>query len=348
MTQQSYPLPRQAVPVSRRVLRLLSGVAITLVALWLCLPMIDWTVVNAVWQGDAETCRKSAGACWAFIANKYTLILFGIYPHELYWRPGTVLAVFALLALASAQRRLWGKPLAAIWLTGLVLSLWLMGGGFGLVPVSTSNWGGLPLSFLLASISLLFGYPLAIGLALMRRSELVVLRWTSSFIVETVRGIPLLAMLFIAVMITPLFMPPGFQLNKLVSVFIGLILFSGAYLSEIVRAGMQVIGRGQYEAAKTLGMKYLPTQLTIVIPQSFRVTLPALVTTVIGFFQDTTLVIVIGVFDLLNAARAAAVDPQWLGFSLESFVFVGVIYFVISALIARYGRWLEKQLNTVR
>ncbi|MFV0646058.1 MAG: amino acid ABC transporter permease [Sphingomonadaceae bacterium] len=305
------------------------------------LPAFDWAVLNATWVGTVQDCRENGGACWAFIAQKYNLILFGLYPLELYWRPVTVLVIFALMFAACLTRGLWGRPVVLIWAGGLVLTVWLMRGGFGLTPVPTSMWGGLPVSLFLATVGLTLGYPLAVLFALMRQSELQVLRVISGTLVELVRGVPLIAVLFISVMVVPLFLPVGIQINKFACAQVGLIVFAGAYMSEIIRVGMQVIDKGQFEASHSLGLGYMTTQAEIVLPQVNRTITPALVTTAIGFFQDTTLVIVIGVFDLLNAARAATTDPAWIGLYVEAFLFVGAIYFVISALISMIGKRVE-------
>lgn len=338
-------VPVHGILADRPWIRLTASFAIIGLALYLAAVLVRWSILDAVWQGNAAACREAAGACWAFIREKYLIILFGLYPADAYWRPVSLCAIFLFLFSISAQKRFWGWPIGAIWIGSLAIAFWFMSGGFGLQPVPTSKWGGLPLSLLLAATGLVGGFPLAVILALMRRSELAVLRWWSRVFVETVRGVPLIAVLFISAMVVPLFLPPGIQPNKLVCAQIGLVLFAGAYMSEIVRAGMQIIGRGQFEAARSLGLGYFPTEMMIVLPQVVRAIIPALVTTAIGFFQDTTLVIVIGLFDLLNTARAATVDPAWLGFYFEAFLFVGVIYFVISAAISRYGSLLESHLR---
>jgi general L-amino acid transport system permease protein len=335
-------------PAPSKAARMIVTLAFIGLGLLAVVPIIRWAVIDAVWSGDAATCRAAAGACWAFIREKFLFILFGLYPPDQQWRPATALTIFAAIFGLSSMPRLWGLKLALLWAAAITAILWLMGGGFGLLPVATSQWGGLPLSLILATIGLLCGFPLATALALMRGSTLAVLRWSSAVFVEAVRGVPLIAVLFVSAMIVPLFLPPDIQVNKLASAQIGLVLFAGAYMSEIVRAGIQIVGAGQLEAAKSLGLTYVATQVRVVLPQAVRATIPALVTTAIGFFQDTTLVIVIGVFDFLNTARAATVDPTWLGFYFEAFLFVGVVYFLISAVISRYGMWLEKRLHVSR
>ena len=307
-------------------------------------PIVRWALLDAVWSGTAEDCRASGGACWAFVAHKLGFVLFGLYPQAERWRAGLALAVLVALIVATGIPRLWRRSLVLGWVLGLIAAFWLMRGGAGLEPVPTRLWGGLPVTLMLTAVGLSLGFPVAILLALGRRSTLPVPRALATTFVEVVRGVPLIAVLYVAALVVPLAMPPGLELDKLFLAQLAVVVFASAYLAEAVRAGLQVIPRGQYDAARALGLRAWQMHRLVILPQALRVVVPSFVSIAVGFFQDTSLVVIIGLFDLLNTARVAAQDPAWLGFHTEAFVFVGIIYFVASTLMSQYGLWLERRL----
>ena len=250
--------------------------------------------------------------------------------------------LFIALFFLSTRRALWRRELAYLWIGALALiSVLMWGGVFGLSFVSQDRWGGLPVTLILATFGLAFGFPLGILVALGRRSKLPAIRSLSVLYVELIRGVPLVSLLFMASVMFPLFMPSGFNIDKLLRAQVAIILFAGAYLAEVIRGGLQAVPRGQYEAADALGLSYWRKHRLVVLPQAIRHVIPPLVNTFIAFFKDTSLVLIIGIFDLLTTAKTAIIDPAWQQFSVEVYIFVAAIYFVFCFAMSRYSRGLE-------
>ncbi|MBR0694175.1 amino acid ABC transporter permease [Bradyrhizobium lablabi] len=314
-----------------------------------CVSLWQWGIANAVWivaGNDTAACRalRGLGACWAVIPEKYRFILFGTYPFEEQWRPALAVLIFILLFVLSSRRSFWRKELILLWAGALIIIGLLMWGGiFGMSYVTQDRWGGLPVTLILATFGLAFGFPLGILVALGRRSKLPAIRSLCVLYVELIRGVPLISLLFMASVMFPLFMPDGVNIDKLLRAQIAFVLYAGAYLAEVVRGGLQAVPRGQYEAADALGLSYWQKNALIVLPQAIRHVIPPLVNTFIAFFKDTSLVLIIGIFDLLTTAKTAIIDPAWQSFSVEVYVFVGLIYFAFCFAMSRYSRSLESQ-----
>lgn len=308
---------------------------------------ISWLLINAVFAGTPEDCKLASGACWPYLADKLRYMLFGIYPFEEQWRPLVATLLFIAAMAVSGIPRLWGRALVVGWIVLLPLLFVLMAGGvFGLTAVPTSQWGGLPLSFMLTFIGLVLALPLGILLALARLSNLPAIRILAVTFIELVRGVPLISILFMASVMLPLFMPEGVTIDKLLRAQVAIILFAAAYIAEIVRAGLQALPRGQTEAAQALGLHYWQYTFLVIIPQALKTVIPPLVSLFIGFFQDTTLVTIVGLLDFLNTVRTALRDPNWQGIAvLEGYLFAAVVYFVFSALMGAYSRFLEKRFR---
>ena len=312
---------------------------------------VRWGIVDAVWwvpDNQSGACRamRGTGACWAVVAEKYRFILFGVFPYEEQWRPLIAILAFVALFAASAMRRFWRKELALLWIAVLTLIGVLMWGGvLGLPYVAQDRWGGLVVTLILATFALAFGFPLGVLVALGRRSDLPAIRILATVYVELVRGVPLISLLFMASVMLPLFIPDGMSIDKLLRAQIALILFAGAYLAEVVRGGLQALPKGQYEGAESLGLGYWQKTGLVVVPQALRLVIPPLVNTFIGLFKDTSLVLVIGIFDLLSAAKAAVVEPAWQGFGLEVLIAAGLIYFLFCLAMSRYSQALERDLR---
>jgi general L-amino acid transport system permease protein len=309
-------------------------------------PVIRWAVFDAVWSAPNSRACRGAGACWAFIAEKWRFILFGTYPYEQHWRPSCAVLIFVALILASCDRRLWGRRLALVWVAGLaVVGVLMWGGIFGLRYVSNELWGGLPLTLILAVVGIAFAFPLAILLALGRRSRLPAVRTICVAYIELIRGVPLITVLFMASVMLPLFLPTGMTIDKLLRAQAAFIFFAAAYLAEVVRGGLQAIPKGQIEAADALGLGYWRRTRFIVLPQALSLVIPPLVNTFIGTFKDTTLVIIIGLFDLLGTINASLNDANWRGASTEAYVFAAAIYFCFCFFMSRYSQMLEREFN---
>lgn len=319
---------------------------------WLILLMapalIEWLFIKADFDAvNAQQCQASGGACWAFIAEKHRLILFGTYPYDEQWRPMLAGAILIAVIVCSAIRWFWRPLLIVIWAVALTLVAVLMWGGvLGLSYVENSRWGGLPLTLILATFGIAFAFPFGLLLALGRRSHMPAVKALCVVYIELIRGVPLISLLFMSSVMLPLFLPEGYTIDKLLRAQIAIILFAAAYIAETVRGGLQAIPKGQYEGADSLGLKYWQQMRKIILPQALRIVIPPLVGIFISLFKDTSLVVVIGIFDLTQAAKAAVADAQWRGFSVEAYLFIAVIYFVICFSISRYSQALEKRLQT--
>jgi len=309
-------------------------------------PFLNWAFADAVWDASkAKACREGHGACWAFIAEKHRFILFGTYPYEQHWRPAASIVVFLSLYTISALRRFWTPWLLALWVAGLALIGVLMWGGiFGLPYVENERWGGLVLTLILATFGIAFAFPLSIVLALGRRSEMPAVRVICVGYIELIRGVPLISLLFMASVLMPLFLPGGVNIDKLLRAQAALALFAAAYLAEVVRGGLQAISRGQYEAAEALGLSYWKRTALVILPQALRISIPPLVNTFIGLFKDTSLVVIIGLYDLLLALKTALAEPKWSGFGVEAYLFASMIYFAFCFAMSQYSQRLERDL----
>jgi len=317
---------------------------------------LEWAVLRAVWTlpgatiADTEACRATGvGACWALIGEKHRFILLGLYPYDQQWRPAVCIAVFLVLYLVSTDRRLWNRRLAVIWVLGLA-AIWILmrGGVLGLAPVSEDLWGGLPVTLALATFGIALAFPLAIMVALGRMSSNRTVRFICLIYVELIRGVPLISVLFMASVMFPLFLPDGITVSKLLRAQVAIIIFAAAYLSETIRGGLQSVDKRQIEAADALGFGYWTKMGLVVIPQALRLVLPPIVSLCIAFFKNTSLVMIIGIFDLLNAAKRSVAEPAWQGFGTEAYLFVALIYFVFCFALSRYGQSLEKRLDGSR
>lgn len=327
---------------------------LTLFALWalfITIPdFISWAFINAVWQtDDPKLCREAAGACWAVVAEKHRVMLFGTFPYEEHWRGVLAITLIVSMAILSTFKRFWSYWLFVAWLgvTGAVLIL-LLGGVFGLTPTGTHQWGGLPLTLLMFVGTVVGGMPLAVMLALGRRSSLPAIKSLCIGFIEVVRGVPLITVLFMASLMFPLFMPEGITIDKFLRAQIGMILFFAAYAAEIVRGGLQAISRGQYEAADAVGLSYWQKTNRIILPQALRIVLPALMNDIIRAFKNTTFVSIIGLFDVLGATATALEDPLWVLFALEAYIFIFVLYFVFCFSMSKYSEHVERDLSEGR
>ncbi|MGC4023914.1 MAG: amino acid ABC transporter permease [Mesorhizobium sp.] len=329
--------------------------AITLALVYLIvrgvIGFVDWAFMNAVWtlpNGDPQACRdiQGTGACWAVITEKYRFILFGTYPFGEQWRAALVCLIFIGLYIVSAMRRFWRKELALVWAVALAaMGILMWGGVLGLSSVPQERWGGLPVTLILSTLGLASAFPIAIFVALGRRSGMPAIKAMCVMYVELVRGVPLISVLFMASVIFPLFLPEGMNIDKLLRAQVAITLYAAAYLSEVVRGGLQALPGGQHEAADALGLSYWKKTVHIILPQALQMQIPSLVNTFISFFKDTSLVLIIGIFDLLGTGKAAIVDPAWQNFDVEVYIAVGMVYFCFCFAMSRYSRRLEVDLN---
>ena len=333
-----------------------SNALLTVAGLWLIwivgAGFIDWALVRAVWEGeDGRACSvPGAGACWPFIKAKMGLFLYGRYPEAERWRVGLTYA----LALAGLGPLMIPRVPGKLWLSLYMLVVFpivafvlLAGGLLGLPVVKTANWGGLLVTLVVASVGIAGSFPLGILLALGRRSALPAVRWVSTGFIELVRGVPLITVLFMASVMLPLILPQDITIDKLLRALIGVALFSAAYLAEVIRGGLQAIPKGQYEAADALGLSYWQKMGFVVLPQALRLVIPGIVNSFISLFKDTSLVLIIGLFDLLGIVQQSIQsDSKW--FSPETaptgYFFAGAIFWVFCFSMSRYSAFLERRL----
>ena len=322
------------------------GVIVALVV-W---KLAAWGLWNAVWTPDPQACREASGACWGFVAEKWRLILFGRYPHELQWRPAAATAGIVVMLVVTAIPALWNRR-GVVWLLlGWVAAFFaffalMLGGIFDLSPISTDMWGGLPLTVVLTLVGMTASAPLGILLALGRRSRMPIVSALSTGYIELVRGVPLITVLFVATFVFPLVMPADLGIPAFWRVAVGITLFQAAYMAETVRGGLQTVPAGQMNAAESLGLTRRQAYLYVVLPQALVAVIPAFVNSLLSCFMDTSLVTIVSMYDLTGSLRLALGDAIWRAFFVEGYVFIALIYFVSSFLISRYSQWLEGYLT---
>lgn len=308
--------------------------------------LVRWGLLEAVFQPDTAACEaaQGRGACWGVVAEKARFILLGRYPADALWRPLLAAGLIAGSWLVAALGRLAGGRLAALLVLPPLAAIPVLGGGFaGLAAVPTELWGGLPLSLLLTAAGMAGALPLGIAVAYGRRSRLPVLRGLLTGYVELARGIPLVAALFVASFLLPLFFPDGMAVDMLWRVLIAIVLFAAAYLSEIVRGGLQAIPPGQLDAAAALGFTPWQAQRHVVLPQVLGAVAPSLANSAIALFKDTSLVTIVSLYELTGSlGLALAGDPQWRPFYLEAWIFLAAVYWTGCALLARLSRQLGR------
>jgi general L-amino acid transport system permease protein len=361
LAEAQLQLPVERLPPPRRegafarLVKPLVGTPINAVITALCLWLLwatakgvyGWLIARAVTEGGAQACRTGQGACWPFYGAKLRFMIFGVYPYDEHWRVILAMGIFAAAVVISMVPRFWSRKLYLLWGGTLVAAAVLIGGGvLGLSPVPTTQWSGLPLSFILSGVGLALGFPLGVVLALARSSKLPAIRVIAIVFIEVIRGVPLISILFMASVMLPLFMPSGVTVDKLLRAQIAIVIFAAAYIAEAVRGGLQAIPRGQHEASAAMGLHYWQSMRLVVLPQALKIVIPPLVNISIGFFQDTTLVTIIGLLDFLSTVRTAMQDPNWVGVAvIEGYAFAALVYLVFSYGMGAYSRFLERRLR---
>lgn len=313
------------------------------------IPTIDWAFIKADWLGTSRDACTSGGACWVFITNRLDQFMYGFYPEEHYWRINLTFIIFAACIAWLLIDKTAYKGFVAIFTLFIfpaIAFFLLYGGSFGLETVETHKWGGLSLTLILAIIGIVAALPFGVLLALGRRSEMPIVKSFCVVFIEFWRGVPLITVLFMASVMLPLFVPEEISFDKLLRALIGIVLFQSAYMAEVVRGGLQAIPKGQYEAADALGLGYWKKMILIILPQALKLMIPGIVNTFIALFKDTSLVLIIGLFDLLAIVQAALNDPDWLGYSTEGYIFVALVFWVFCFSMSRYSQNLEKRLQT--
>jgi general L-amino acid transport system permease protein len=326
------------------------GVAL---AAYIVYGLVSFALINATWTGaDGDACRKHLeGACWPFIETYWQVVVYGPYPFDQHWRINVSLVVFVLLLVPLLIPYVPGKPLnAALFIFVLPVFAFIMlhGGVFGLPVVETSKWGGLTVTLVIAVTGIVASMPLGILLALGRRSKLPIVKLFSVVYIEFWRGVPLITVLFMATNLLPLFMPSGIDMDKLLRALVGVTLFNSAYMAETIRGGLAAIPKGQYEGAMALGIGYWRMMGLIIMPQALKLVIPGIVGSSIATFKDTSLVAIIGLYDLLETIKSATTDARWASPTTvdTGYLVAALIYFCFCFSMSRYSQFVERRLNT--
>ena len=324
-------------------------VAVLLLLWQLVPPFFSWAFIDSVWNSPAEACRDIEGACWSVIPQNISFIIFGFFPDGEQWRPGLAMALMLGLVIFSRDRRHWKKSLGIYWTLGLIVMGTLMYGGvFGMQVVETAQWSGLPLTFMLSLFGMVAAYPLGVLLALGRQSKMPAIKTLCVVYIEMIRGVPLISLLFMSSVMFPLYLPEGVTIDKVLRAQAAIILFTAAYIAEVVRGGLQAMPRGQFEAADSVGLNYNQTMRLIILPQALKIVIPPSVGILLSAFKDTSLVVIIALYDVLKTTKVTLSNPKWTGFSTEAYIFLAVLYFICCYAMSSYSRKLEKELHTGR
>jgi general L-amino acid transport system permease protein len=331
------------------------SVSIILLIIFALPPLLNWLILDANFTGDTKEACTGGGACWVYIKVWFNRFMYGMYPNAEQWRVNvTFIAVLVFMAAGFfVPTRL--KNYLSLYYTLLlpIISFALIyyiisGGSFGLLWVETGAWGGLSLTFMVSFFSLIFCFPIGMMLALGRRSNLPIIKYSSLSFIEFWRGVPLITVLFMSAVMFPMFLPDGTYVDKLIRVVVAITLFEAAYTAEVIRGGLQALPRGQYDAAKSLGMGYWKMHVFVILPQALKLVIPGIANTFLALIKDTPLIFVVGLLELVGMLNLAKTNPKWLGFSMEGYVFAGIIFWIICYSMSKYSQKLELKYKTDR
>ena len=331
------------------------SVSIILLIIFSTAPLLNWFILDATFVGDNKEACTGGGACWVYIKTWFNRFIYGMYPNAEQWRVNlTFIVVLAFSSLGFFVPMKLKKYLTLYYtiflpiISFLLIYYLISGGQFGLEWVETGAWGGLSLTFIVAFFSLIFCFPIGMMLALGRRSDLPVVKYSSMSFIEFWRGVPLITVLFMSAVMFPMFLPDGTYVDKLIRVIVAITLFEAAYTAEVIRGGLQALPRGQYDAAKSLGMGYWRLHLLVILPQALKLVIPGIANTFLALVKDTPLIFVVGLLELVGMLNLAKTNPKWLGFSMEGYVFAGIIFWIICFSMSKYSQSLELKYKTDR
>ena len=318
-------------------------------------PMLNWFIFDANISGDSREACTGSGACWTYIKVWFNRIMYGMFPDEEIWRINLSFIILLILAFAGLiPNRKFKEFLTAYYVivypvvAYFLIYYLISGGSFNLVWVHTGAWGGLSLNFIVSFFSLIFCFPLGVMLALGRRSNLPTIKYLSIGFIEFWRGVPLITVLFMASAMFTLFLPEGMFLDGLVRIIIAISLFEAAYIAEVIRGGLQALPRGQYDAAKSLGMGYWKMHIFVILPQALKIVIPGIANTFLALVKDTPLILVVGLLEIVGMLNMAKTNPGWLGFAIEGYVFAGFVFWLICFSMSKYSYSLEQKYKTDR
>ena len=318
-------------------------------------PLLNWLIFDATIVGDSKEACTGGGACWVYIKVWFNRFMYGMYPNAEQWRVNvTFIAVLVFMAAGFFTPTRFKNYLSLYYtillpiISFILIYYIISGGSFGLVWVETGAWGGLSLTFMVSFFSLIFCFPLGMMLALGRRSNLPIIKYSSLSFIEFWRGVPLITVLFMSAVMFPMFLPDGTYIDKLIRVVVAITLFEAAYTAEVIRGGLQALPRGQYDAAKSLGMGYWRMHVFVILPQALKLVIPGIANTFLALIKDTPLIFVVGLLELVGMLNLAKTNPKWLGFSMEGYVFAGIIFWIICYSMSKYSQKLELKYKTDR
>ena len=331
------------------------SITIILLIIFSVAPLLNWFILDANFVGETKEACTGSGACWVYIKIWFNRFMYGMYPNAEQWRVNLTFALVLGLASAGYFMPLKLKKYLTFYyavflpiISFLLIYYLISGGEFGLVWVETGAWGGLSLTFIVAFFSLIFCFPIGMMLALGRRSDLPIVKYSSLSFIEFWRGVPLITVLFMSAVMFPMFLPDGTYIDKLIRIIVAITLFEAAYTAEVIRGGLQALPRGQYDAAKSLGMGYWKLHLLVILPQALKLVIPGIANTFLALVKDTPLIFVVGLLELVGMLNLAKTNPKWLGFSMEGYVFAGLIFWIICYSMSRYSQNLELKYKTDR
>ena len=318
-------------------------------------PLLNWLIFDANISGNTKEACTGGGACWVYIKVWFNRFMYGMYPNAEQWRVNiTFIAVLVFMAAGFFVPTKLKNYLSLYYtlilpiISFILIYYIISGGSFGLVWVETGAWGGLSLTFMVSFFSLIFCFPLGMMLALGRRSNLPIVKYSSLSFIEFWRGVPLITVLFMSAVMFPMFLPDGTYVDKLIRVVVAITLFEAAYTAEVIRGGLQALPRGQYDAAKSLGMGYWRMHVFVILPQALKLVIPGIANTFLALIKDTPLIFVVGLLELVGMLNLAKTNPKWLGFSMEGYVFAGIIFWIICFSMSKYSQNLELKYKTDR
>jgi len=329
--------------------------SIILLVIFAAPPLLNWLIFDANIVGDTKEACTGGGACWVYIKIWFNRFMYGMYPNAEQWRVNvTFIAVLVFMAAGFFVPTKLKNYLSLYYtlilpiISFILIYYIISGGSFGLVWVETGAWGGLSLTFMVSFFSLIFCFPLGMMLALGRRSNLPIVKYSSLSFIEFWRGVPLITVLFMSAVMFPMFLPDGTYVDKLIRVVVAITLFEAAYTAEVIRGGLQALPRGQYDAAKSLGMGYWRMHVFVILPQALKLVIPGIANTFLALIKDTPLIFVVGLLELVGMLNLAKTNPKWLGFSMEGYVFAGIIFWIICYSMSKYSQNLELKYKTDR
>ena len=313
--------------------------------------LLNWVFFDANFLGSSKEDCTGDGACWVFVRVWFNRFMYGMYPDAEQWRINiSFLVLFGSIVSIFIFPQKFKKYiiLFLLFIFPIIALNLISGGVFGLKWIETGAWGGLSLTFIVSAFALIFCFPIGVFLALGRRSDLPAIKYSSIGFIELWRGVPLITVLFMSAVMFPMFLPDGTYMDKLMRVIIAITLFEAAYMAEVVRGGLQALPRGQYDAAKSLGMGYWRMHFLIIMPQALKLVIPGIANTFLALVKDTPLIFVVGLLELAGMIGLAKTNPKWLGMATEGYVFAAFVFWIICFAMSRYSQNLEKKLSTER